>query len=320
MDAVTISFSIGLLIFLLGLVGFVVYMLFCLWKNHGEIVRQKKLAQEEMARRKRWAQEFAQEFGVALPSGFVVQKTDDALSSGHFWLKYPYWARPKVDGTRDRRLSNNSIIRPLNALQFSHWKIESHDPWEMYCLVQQLREKGQRISPCKEEKEKKAALSKQFSQTEANSVFEIVSRYEESPTGFEHFCADIFRQLGYKAEVTPPANDGGYDILLSRDGKTAIVECKCYAADHKVGRQALQKLVGANSSMRAGHMWFVTTSSFSAPATAYGKEQGIQMIDGKRLLELIARSNGAKKKQLDACSLSLTRADFRVHIPPDIPF
>lgn len=273
-----------------------------------------------MARRKRWAQEFAQEFGVALPSGFVVQKTDDALSSGHFWLKYPYWARPKVDGTRDRRLSNNSIIRPLNALQFSHWKIESHDPWEMYCLVQQLREKGQRISPCKEEKEKKAALSKQFSQTEANSVFEIVSRYEESPTGFEHFCADIFRQLGYKAEVTPPANDGGYDILLSRDGKTAIVECKCYAADHKVGRQALQKLVGANSSMRAGHMWFVTTSSFSAPATAYGKEQGIQMIDGKRLLELIARSNGAKKKQLDACSLSLTRADFRVHIPPDIPF
>lgn len=44
------------------------------------------------------------------------------------------------------------------------------------------------------------------------------------------------------------------------------------------------------------------------------------MIDGKRLLELIARSNGAKKKQLDACSLSLTRADFRVHIPPDIPF
>lgn len=317
MDAVTISFSIGLLIFLLGLVGFVVYMLFCLWKNHREIVRQKKLAQEEMARRKRWAQEFAQEFGVALPSGFVVQKTDDALSSGHFWLKYPYWARPKVDGTRDRRLSNNSIIRPLNALQFSHWKIESHDPWEMYCLVQQLREKGQRISPCKE---KKAALSKQFSQTEANSVFEIVSRYEESPTGFEHFCADIFRQLGYKAEVTPPANDGGYDILLSRDGKTAIVECKCYAADHKVGRQALQKLVGANSSMRAGHMWFVTTSSFSAPATAYGKEQGIQMIDGKRLLELIARSNGAKKKQLDACSLSLTRADFRVHIPPDIPF
>ena len=249
-----------------------------------------------------------------------MQKTDDALSSGHFWLKYPYWARPKVDGTRDRRLSNNSIIRPLNALQFSHWKIESHDPWEMYCLVQQLREKGQRISPCKEEKEKKAALSKQFSQTEANSVFEIVSRYEESPTGFEHFCADIFRQLGYKAEVTPPANDGGYDILLSRDGKTAIVECKCYAADHKVGRQALQKLVGANSSMRAGHMWFVTTSSFSAPATAYGKEQGIQMIDGKRLLELIARSNGAKKKQLDACSLSLTRADFRVHIPPDIPF
>lgn len=249
-----------------------------------------------------------------------MQKSDDELSSGHFWLKYPYWERPKADGTRDRRLSNNNIIRPLSTLMFSHWKIEGHDPWEMYCLVQQMRKKGQRISLCKEELEKKATLSKQLSQTEANSVFEIVSRYEESPAGFEHFCADIFRQLGYKAEVTPPANDGGYDILLSRDGETAIMECKCYAANHKIGRPALQKLVGANSSMRASQMWFVTTSSFSAPAAAYGKEQGIQMIDGKRLLELIERSNGAKKKRLDARSLSLTRADFRTHIPPDISF
>lgn len=223
-------------------------------------------------------------------------------------------------GPGDRRLSNNNIIRPLSTLMFFHWKIEGHDPWEMYCLVQQMRKKGQRISLCKEELEKKATLSKQLSQTEANSVFEIVSRYEESPAGFEHFCADIFRQLGYKAEVTPPANDGGYDILLSRDGETAIMECKCYAANHKIGRPALQKLVGANSSMRASQMWFVTTSSFSAPAAAYGKEQGIQMIDGKRLLELIERSNGAKKKRLDARSLSLTRADFRTHIPPDISF
>ena len=127
-------------------------------------------------------------------------------------------------------------------------------------------------------------------------------------------------EMCIRDRVTPPANDGGYDILLSRDGETAIMECKCYAANHKIGRPALQKLVGANSSMRASQMWFVTTSSFSAPAAAYGKEQGIQMIDGKRLLELIERSNGAKKKRLDARSLSLTRADFRTHIPPDISF
>lgn len=205
MDAITIFFLMGLLMFLLGMGGFMLYVLFGTW-NPRKILRQK-----------RWAKEFAQEVGVDLPSGFVVQKSDDELSSGHFWLKYPYWERPKADGTRDRRLSNNNIIRPLSTLMFSHWKIEGHDPWEMYCLVQQMRKKGQRISLCKEELEKKATLSKQLSQTEANSVFEIVSRYEESPAGFEHFCADIFRQLGYKAEVTPPANDGGYDILLSRD-------------------------------------------------------------------------------------------------------
>lgn len=295
--------------FFVGLGIFLTVMICALLKNYMEIVRQK-----------RWAKEFSQEFSFDLPYGFVIQKADDEFLPGHFWLEYPYWDRPKADGTRDRRFSGNDIVRPLSVLKFSHWKIESPNPWEMYCLVQRLRKKGQQISLCKEELEKKATLSKQLSQTEANSVFEIVSRYEESPAGFEHFCADIFRQLGYKAEVTPPANDGGYDILLSRDGETAIMECKCYAANHKIGRPALQKLVGANSSMRASQMWFVTTSPFSAPAAAYGKEQGIQMIDGKRLLELIERSNGAKKKRLDARSLSLTRADFRTHIPPDISF
>ena len=136
-------FLMGLLMFLLGMGGFMLYVLFGTW-NPRKILRQK-----------RWAKEFAQEVGVDLPSGFVVQKSDDELSSGHFWLKYPYWERPKADGTRDRRLSNNNIIRPLSTLMFSHWKIEGHDPWEMYCLVQQMRKKGQRISLCKEELEKK---------------------------------------------------------------------------------------------------------------------------------------------------------------------
>lgn len=73
MDAITIFFLMWLLMFPLGLVGFV------LW-NITKILRQK-----------RWAKEFAQAVGVDLSSGFVVQKSDDELSSGHFWLKYPYW-------------------------------------------------------------------------------------------------------------------------------------------------------------------------------------------------------------------------------------
>ena len=50
------------------------------------------------------------------------------------------------------------------------------------------------------------------------------------PAGFEGFCADMFRSLGYTTEVTPASRDGGYDILLrGRDGVMSIVECKCYA-------------------------------------------------------------------------------------------
>lgn len=107
-----------------------------------------------------------------------------------------------------------------------------------------------------------------------------------------------------------------------KDKKLSIVECKCYALEHKVGRPMLQKLVGANSSKKANSMVFITTSSFSAPAIAYGEEQGIWMIDGTELLNLLSKDmeSDTAKNYLDPQSWWVTRDDLLAHIPADILF
>lgn len=103
-----------------------------------------------------------------------------------------------------------------------------------------------------------------------------------TPEDFEEWCADLFRSKGFKVEVTPKVNDGGYDLYMEKDGISYIVECKCYS-DTTIGRPLLQKLVGANATIRADKCVFITTSSFSAPAKQYAQEQRIWLIDGNQL-------------------------------------
>lgn len=65
-----------------------------------------------------------------------------------------------------------------------------------------------------------------------------------SPFAFEEYMANLFREYGYEVEQTPPTNDGGKDIILQYDGRKYYVECKHFA-DGSVGREIIQKLVGA---------------------------------------------------------------------------
>jgi hypothetical protein len=43
-----------------------------------------------------------------------------------------------------------------------------------------------------------------------------------SPVEFEQVCAELFRATDYEAVVTPPSNDVGVDIRLSKDGKKYV--------------------------------------------------------------------------------------------------
>lgn len=61
---------------------------------------------------------------------------------------------------------------------------------------------------------------------------------------FEYYIADLFSTKGYEAVVTPASGDGGKDIILRKEGKTSVVECKRYG-NKKIGRPEIQKFHSA---------------------------------------------------------------------------
>lgn len=153
-----------------------------------------------------------------------------------------------------------------------------------------------------------------------SDIQKIVDYYSEKPTDFEGLCSELFESLGYIAKLTPPTNDGGYDILLTRGGEKTIVECKCYSIGHKVGRPNIQKLVGANNVVLADKMIFITTSDFSGAAISYAEEVEVKLINGNKLMELLHKQGFIEKEKvkINVMECQLETADLYPYVPRDI--
>lgn len=104
------------------------------------------------------------------------------------------------------------------------------------------------------------------------SKSEIINKVENmSPREFEIFCGNIFKQAGYKVVVTETTCDGGKDIIAVNDEDIIYIECKHYAPDNLVGREILQKLVGASVGGGATKAILITTSDYNDNAYTYSK-------------------------------------------------
>lgn len=88
---------------------------------------------------------------------------------------------------------------------------------------------------------------------------------------FELFIAKILREHDYVARVTPATSDGGKDII-ARSGKVMFyIECKHWKKK-SVGREELQKLVGAAASSNIREIIFITSSNFTDTGISYKYE------------------------------------------------
>ena len=119
------------------------------------------------------------------------------------------------------------------------------------------------------------------------SLQEVYVHFKSKPTDFESHVADIFREYGFKAKVTPPSKDGGVDIFLQKDGKIYVAEVKLYGPKNKVSVEKIQKLHSAMVDQKAHGAVFVTTGEFTGPAAAYGARNGMILIDGVKLQKLM---------------------------------
>ena len=109
------------------------------------------------------------------------------------------------------------------------------------------------------------------------------------PIKFEEYIRDLLIKSGYKkARCTTASNDGGKDIIATdQNDKLVYVECKRYAEDNTIGRPLIQKFHSAMIDGEADKGLFVTTSYFNKNAVKYAMGKNIELIDARRLIEMI---------------------------------
>jgi restriction system protein len=117
---------------------------------------------------------------------------------------------------------------------------------------------------------------------------------------FEAVCETLFGQAGFETKSQSHGADGGVDIWLhsrNAEGPVAVVQCKHWQGK-AVGVKELREFFGVMASNKLTRGTYATTSSYTADATAFAKANGINALDGRGLLALIAKRSPEQQKAL----------------------
>ena len=107
---------------------------------------------------------------------------------------------------------------------------------------------------------------------------------------FEALCEALYAQAGFTTRSQSHGADGGVDIWLhsKHSDVPRIVQCKHWQSK-AVGVKEVREFFGVMASHQLKGGTYVTSSTFSAEALAFAKDNGIHAQDGAALLKLIGQ-------------------------------
>lgn len=132
---------------------------------------------------------------------------------------------------------------------------------------------------------KKEAEHKQ----QEEAYFQQITRLEEiqklDPIHFEKIISTLFKKMGYEVLLTKTSRDEGIDLIITKNGRKSVVQCKRYTGN--VGQPIVRDLYGSMIHNRAENAYLITTGLFSLPAQTWASGKPIYLVDGKMLIEWI---------------------------------
>jgi len=121
-----------------------------------------------------------------------------------------------------------------------------------------------------------------------------------SGLAFEQELAKMFRLAGYEAQVTHASGDEGVDIILTKDGRRGVVQCKAHKGP--VGPHIVRELFGSAVHFNADFAMLASISGFTPAAIDFAKQKSIELLeitDIIRMQELDSRDSKQTKEELE---------------------
>lgn len=123
---------------------------------------------------------------------------------------------------------------------------------------------------------------------------------------FEAVVELLFQQAGFETKSQSHGADGGVDVwLYSRHEPSkpaSLVQCKHWQGK-KVGVDKVRELRGVMAAQGVSRGQFATTSTFTADAVAFARENGINLLDVSGLMKLISLRTPEQQAALLAVAL-----------------
>lgn len=105
---------------------------------------------------------------------------------------------------------------------------------------------------------------------------------------FELLVGEAFRRKGFEVNENGGGGaDGGIDLVLTKNGKKSIVQCKRWKT-FSIGVPLIRELYGVMTAERANDCIFVSSGNYTAEARLFAEDKPIWLIDGSELLEMVA--------------------------------
>ncbi len=126
-------------------------------------------------------------------------------------------------------------------------------------------------------------------QQKEKDYFQRIKKLEElqkiDPLQFEKIISTLFKRMGYDVLLTKASRDEGIDLIITKNGKKSVVQCKRYSGT--VGQPTARDLYGSMIHNHAEDAYLITTGVFSLPAQTWASGKPIHLVDGNMLVEWI---------------------------------
>jgi restriction system protein len=119
---------------------------------------------------------------------------------------------------------------------------------------------------------------------------------------YELLVGEAFRRQDHSVEETGMGGaDGGIDLILRKDGRRTLVQCKQWKRQ-QVGVSVVREMYGLLAHHQAHAVKIVCIGSYTKEAAQFAQGKPIELIGGKRLLEMIqaAQRGGAAEASLNS--------------------
>lgn len=266
----------------------------------------KLLTQNETLRLKDFIEPLAKEFN--LTEGEVT--TMYPSGNGHIFYDRVSWAlsylnmaglvdKPKRGQYQINTHGREMLQTPEKLEDFIQKKLEKREPSRK--KKEPTTTEKLSIEQEDEDSTPQEKLYTSFENIRKSVYSEILNTIlSKTPIEFEKLVVQLLQKMGYGGEikdsgtVTQASNDGGIDGIIKEDilGLGRIyLQAKRYNLENGIGRDEVQKFVGALQTAQSNKGVFITTSYFSKGAIGYVDSlhgsNNIVLVDGKNLAEFI---------------------------------